>query len=386
MNPRILCVDDEPKVLRALRRKLHGQFTLDLAEGPVEALGVLNRQGPYAVVLSDMRMPGMDGVQFLAEVQKRTPDTVRIMLTGNADLSTAVRAVNEGNIFRFLTKPCDPEDLTRALQSGLEQYRLVRAEKELLEGTLNGSVKVLTEILSIVDPGAFGRAIELRDIAGEVARGLDMKQPWEVEVALMLSQLGRVTIPPELLAKSDAGHELTAEEKKMLARVPETGGSLISHIPRMASVAKIVKWQRAPESAPADDEQVRLGAGILKILGEFSALESGDGSWSSALRLIAERDKHHDPIVFEAALASLRAAVGTEAGDERTPIALAFEDLAPGHVLAAPIETVEGRCIIREGHKISHVLLTRLANHREISAFKEPIYVDPGSTPERRVG
>ena len=104
----------------------------------------------------------MDGVQFLQEAQRVAPDSVRIMLTGNADQQTAAGAVNEGRIFRFLNKPCTPEDLGHALTAGLEQYRLITAEKELLEKTLGGTIKMLMEILATVDPDLFGRAQALR--------------------------------------------------------------------------------------------------------------------------------------------------------------------------------------------------------------------------------
>ena len=140
MTEKILCVDDEANILEAHQRGLGKQFHIETALGAEQALGQIDAQGPYTVVVSDMRMPGMDGVQLLSEVRKRAPDSVRIMLTGFADLQTAIEAVNEGNIFRFLTKPCPQETLAKALSAGIEQYRLVTAEKELLAKTLRGAI------------------------------------------------------------------------------------------------------------------------------------------------------------------------------------------------------------------------------------------------------
>jgi hypothetical protein len=108
-----------------------------------------------------MRMPGMNGVQFLAQVRQAAPNTVRMMLTGYSDISAAMDAVNEGNIFRFLAKPCEQEILAKAIASGLVQYRLVRSEKDLLENTLMGSIKVLTDVLGAVSPEAFGKSIRI---------------------------------------------------------------------------------------------------------------------------------------------------------------------------------------------------------------------------------
>src|SRR5450631_170470 len=149
---RILCVDDEPNVLHAIERQFRKRFEITIALGPDLALREIAERGPFAVVVSDLRMPGMDGVQFLARVRQISPDTVRIMLTGEADFSAAIEAVNQGNIFQFLSKPCPAEMLGRALDAALEQHALIMAERELLERTLTGSVEVLSEILSLVNP------------------------------------------------------------------------------------------------------------------------------------------------------------------------------------------------------------------------------------------
>ena len=132
MNEKILCVDDEPNILEAYRRTLRKRFELDVACGGEEALQAIAQRGPYAVLVADMRMPGMNGVELLAKVRQIAPLTVRMMLTGNTDLQTAIDAVNQGHIFRFLTKPCSPEDFANALEAGLEQHRLLTAERQLL--------------------------------------------------------------------------------------------------------------------------------------------------------------------------------------------------------------------------------------------------------------
>ena len=124
MSEKILLVDDEPSILEGYERVLHQEFQIETASGGDEALQKLTAGGPYAVLVADMRMPGMDGAQLLAKVMIKFPETIRIMLTGNLDIQTAVRAVNEGSIFRFLTKPCEKETLISTLQAGLVQYRL----------------------------------------------------------------------------------------------------------------------------------------------------------------------------------------------------------------------------------------------------------------------
>ncbi|MFD1625263.1 hybrid sensor histidine kinase/response regulator [Azospirillum griseum] len=131
-NEKVLLVDDDPNVLSGYRRHLGRRYTLLTALGGQEALGILDAEPGIAVIIADMRMPGMNGVQFLSECQKHHGDAVRIMLTGNADQDTAIQAVNRGHVFRFLTKPTPVETVIEAVDAGLRQHRLHQAERELI--------------------------------------------------------------------------------------------------------------------------------------------------------------------------------------------------------------------------------------------------------------
>ncbi len=122
-RPRILIVDDDELILDALKRQLRSRFDLTTATEGKEAIRLVMSQGPYAVVVSDLRMPGMDGVTLLYLIRQAAPDTVRVLLTGKADLEAATLAINEGNIFRLLNKPCPTGMLLRALEAAVEQYR-----------------------------------------------------------------------------------------------------------------------------------------------------------------------------------------------------------------------------------------------------------------------
>ena len=122
MQERILFVDDDINILEGYKRQLRKEFAIDTAEGSEMGLKSIKNNDPYAVVVSDLRMPGMDGNQFLSRVKEIVPETIRIMLTGYADLKSAMVAINNGNIFRLLTKPCDKDILIGALNSGIEQY------------------------------------------------------------------------------------------------------------------------------------------------------------------------------------------------------------------------------------------------------------------------
>jgi DNA-binding NtrC family response regulator len=133
MPEKILFVDDEVQVLEGFQRLLHNTFQIETAAGAAEALKKLRKSKEYAVVVCDMRMPDMDGVHLLQKLKVDFPDVVRIMLTGNSDQQTAVEAVNEGNIFRFLNKPCGKDALVKALSAALIHYKIANNKEDLLD-------------------------------------------------------------------------------------------------------------------------------------------------------------------------------------------------------------------------------------------------------------
>jgi CheY-like chemotaxis protein len=133
MADKILFVDDEPLILDGYKRMLHSEFDVSTAQGGEQGLASVGDNGPYAVVISDMRMPGMSGAEFLAHLRQKAPETVRMLLTGYTGLDAAMSAVNEGNIFRYLTKPCDKQVLIAAINIGIIQYHTVRVERELIK-------------------------------------------------------------------------------------------------------------------------------------------------------------------------------------------------------------------------------------------------------------
>jgi two-component system cell cycle sensor histidine kinase/response regulator CckA len=133
---RVLCVDDEPLILEGLTTNLRRHFEVTTATSGADGLRALAENGPFSVVISDFRMPKMDGAVFLARAREMAPDTVRILLTGEASLEGAIAAVNLGHVFRFLTKPCSPSDLHRALTDAVEYARLVTADRHKLERKL----------------------------------------------------------------------------------------------------------------------------------------------------------------------------------------------------------------------------------------------------------
>ena len=306
MNSRILCVDDDASTLDAYQRGLRRQFQIKTALGAEQALEALASQGPYAVIVSDMQMPGMDGIQLLAAVRQRAPDTVRMMLTGVADLETAIGAVNEGSIFRFLTKPCPAKALATALEDGLEQYRLITAERELLENTLRGSIKVMSDILSLANPTAFGHAARAQHLVRELSQTLECTSLWEFEIAAMLSQIGCVTVPPDTLDCAYHGRRLSTHEMRMLEAHPSVGGDLVAKIPRLKGVAEIIAYQKKHfdgSGIPSDSvtgRDIPFGARILKVALDYDELKRSGLDDLQVMATLRDRSGWYDPDVVKA--------------------------------------------------------------------------------------
>jgi response regulator RpfG family c-di-GMP phosphodiesterase len=383
MIPKILFVDDEPHVLEGFQRALRKQFTLDVATDGFTALDLLKHRGPYGVLVADMRMPGMDGVQLLRKARDVAPDTVRLMLTGNADQQTAVDAVNQGHVFQFLNKPCSTERLVAALQNALRQYELVTAEKELLEKTLSGSVKVLADVLALADPTAFGAGQKLRDNMRAFAEAHQVPASWQLELAALLAHLGCITIPAPVLLKWRAGLTLLPAERAMLERIPETGAQLLANIPRLEPVARSVRYQEKNfdgTGRPADSvagEAIPIGARLLRVFGALLEREAAGQSQTEALEQLRHTPGMCDPRVIEsvAALFESVAPVSVPAApkDKR---AVKLADLQAGQVLAADVLTKDGVRVCRSGLTVTLLLLERLQNFAQLTELQEPIYVE----------
>jgi len=154
MSERILLVDDEENILEALGRMLRRSFEIRTATSGMEGLRILNTEPPFAAVVADQMMPGMDGAEFLAQVHAQFPDTVRIMLSGMRDFETSIRAVNEGHVFRFLTKPFPASSLQDVLEMAVEQYRLnlEMAENRKLRDISESTISICSYCNKVRDP------------------------------------------------------------------------------------------------------------------------------------------------------------------------------------------------------------------------------------------
>jgi response regulator RpfG family c-di-GMP phosphodiesterase len=363
--PRVLCVDDDQQILDGLARTLRSEFAVTTARGGIAGLAALRDNEPYAVIISDMRMPGMDGLAFLTRATELAADAVRVLLTGDADVALAVDAVNRCGLFRFLLKPVNHEALALALRDAVAQHELIVTERVLLEETLRGSIGALLEALSLADPLVFARATRVRRTVQTLLTAIDAPDAWSIEIAAALSQLGAVSLPPDVVGKLDKGTPLTKEESELVGRVPALSEHLLATIPRLDVVRDAIRLQTknydgsgAPDERIAGDE-LPIGARLLKAAVDIDQLESLGFTPTELVGVMVQRQGMYDPEILQA----MQELVQLDAHSmERVPRPMEFARLRVGMVLARDVVDEHGVLLVGRGTEVTAGLLARLNN------------------------
>jgi len=369
MNRKILFIDDEINILQGYNRALRKQYEVHTAIGPEEGLKAVRENGPFAVVVSDYAMPGMNGVEVLRKVKAHAPNTVRIMLTGYANMDNAIQAINEGSIFRFLSKPCSPENLSVSLDDGIEQYRLLMAEKELLEKTLSGSVRVMSQILSLVNPTAFSSTSRIKFYMKHLAEALGQPGIWRFELAAMLCQLGCITLPPDTLARIFSDQPLSPDEKDIFEKHPSIAGGLLENIPRLGGISKMiagqnVDWARPDSELP--DELSELGAQMLHVALDFDRLSLSHPIGTS-INIMRKRGSKYHPQILDA-MAKM------EQIERKMEVrTLKVDQIRVFMVSDEEVKTLTGVLLMASGQEVTKPILERLHSFSRTVGIIEPI-------------
>lgn len=369
MTERILFVDDEINVLEGIRRTLRTGYHLLFATSAARGLELAERHEDLAVVVSDLRMPVMDGVSFLAGIRQVRPHAVRMVLSGQADLDTALAAVNDGQLFRFLTKPVSREQLVEGLEAALTAFRDRRAEQELLEGTVAAAVALLAESLSLANPVAFHRTARILTAVEAIADGVKLGMTWEIRVAVLLSQIGCLSIPSTVLRKVAAGEEL--ENRDMLAydRHPAVAAAMVRRIPRMEGVADLVSRQRRPGPEPLEDPHRELAASVLRAASEYDLLASRGVPVAEIPAMLTGMDLGLPPEVIKA---TSRVRIHHERTEVRR---VAVDALTPDMVIEQDVMSTAGVLLVPKGQRVTDSVASHLVNFAVGTGIVEPLVV-----------
>jgi response regulator RpfG family c-di-GMP phosphodiesterase len=358
-KPQVLCVDDEIRIVEGLKDVLKDDFDVHVATGAEEALRTVNHLDDLAVVVCDMRMPKVDGATLLRAMARHRPHATRILLTGQASREDAIRAVNEGQIFKLLTKPCRAEELKGAINEGVALHRLALAERRILQETLIGAIHALMEVLAIANPVAFGRAAQIKRQVRDLAAKLGMPNFWQLEAAALLSQLGYVGLPADLMTKLQRGERLTPEEEAKIRDAPDLTNILLEHIPRLEPVLQILaalKWEDA-QLARLGDGTIGLGARILGLVLEYDALVSRGEPHDEACEKLRGRAGRFGLHLVE----QLDACIGESLESERV-MQVSVRQLQPGMRLREEIRTSTGALLVPRGFEVTQTFVDRIAH------------------------
>lgn len=357
-RPCVLFVDDERRLVEAYVHAFEEEYDVHIATSAAEGLQMLRQMKNVSVVISDFHMPEMDGATFLQEVMNHWPQITRILLTGTGGLESAKEAVNRGQIFRFLTKPCLLAHLRGALESGVAQHRLLNTERMVLQETLVECISALMEVLSVTNPVAFGRSQRIKSIVNEIAARLGSGGFWQLEAAALLSQIGYFAVNPELAEKMYYGRKLNDAEKAIAATVPGHARRLLESIPRLEPVIQILaalEWNEE-QLAKAGERMVGLGSRILAVALEIDSLGNQGFKNAQILAFLRQREARYGKRVLDAAASRLPSA---ETPDDAVDIPL--RQAIPGMRLRQEIRTPLGALLVPIGMEISARLLDRIS-------------------------
>lgn len=383
MNSTVLLVDDEPGVLRGYIRNIGQMFETATASSGEEALEMLKKEDKYGLIMSDYRMGGMTGVELFRKARELRPNTVRMLITGYADVKISLDAINEGSVFRMLTKPCDPQYFYRAIEDGLRQHELITMEKELLDQTLKGAVQMLGDIVSVLDQRTFGRSQKLSWAAQAVGKAMGLQKLWEIEVAATLCEVGRATLPLSVANKHFDEVNITEAEERLLRSLPETSYQLLAHIPRLESVAKNILYQDKNFDGtgfPADGlrgEYLPMGARILRVLKKLQQQADADKEIEVTLEDMLRHPAHYDPQIVKACrtIIPVLSRIFSKQQMGRKRVQVFLKDLQEGQRLSNPIQTSDGVMVIAAGSIITPAILQRIKNFASITPLKQPFEI-----------
>ena len=244
-SARVLLVDDEPNILAGHKRALRSEFDVHVALGGEAALATLESSGPFAVVVSDMKMPKMSGIELLEKIRKAYPKIVQIVLTGYADLELAISAVNSGNVFRFLTKPCSPANLIKAIQASVDQHTMTEVAEELaivkrLKDGLECTLRAFTRLVEFRDPYTAGHMDRTAELAAEIATriGLEPDRVQALHLAALVHDIGKVAVPSDILNKKGS---LSDNEFIKIQEHPVIGSEIFETLVTEWPIAQVVR-------------------------------------------------------------------------------------------------------------------------------------------------
>ena len=365
-KPKIMLVTSDAALAKIAKTELGKAVALTCLSSGEKALEVLDAEDDYMAVLAGLNLSGMDGLKLLAEVRREHPRLMRLLITADTNFKTAANAVNMGHISRLLPRPCPPKALKAAIKEAVQKYRKGQAENEAMKDTLFGTVRMLVDILELVQPDAVMRSKRIRRRAQRVCTALKAMPAQLMDMVVLLSNIGCVALPPEILEKMESGKRPSKEDMQIFYTHPSIAAALLENVPRMDKVAEIIRHQNTPVS-----QNPPMGARILKACIDMDRMELTGASPEKAVDFMASKPKIYDAKVVDVLKRHLEASKKIECHG------LNVADLEPGMVMQRDMVTSKGAILLPKGETLSEASHLRLQAFSDLLKVVEPVCVEP---------
>lgn len=381
MRHRILIVDDQQAILNLFSSVLKDRYAVETAHSAEDALPLVQPEPPFAAVIADVFLPGMNGIALLAQCAKVSPDTVRIALTGDSTRDTVVESVNHANVFRFVSKPVRVDNLVEIVEAAVRRYESLRVERDMMDTTVRTSVNLLLEVLATVDPVTFELSQRVVGAIRAFARTLRLSNAWELELTAALARIGTVSLPTLILRKVAHEIPLTPEESELLAGVPQLGSQLMRPVPRMERVAQAIRYQAKNydgSGTPADEvarEAIPLPARILRVFTDRARLELRGIVDERARTTMAARKGVYDPALLDACFRVFPHLLLSSVSEDRAVETVDADELEPEAVLGRDIRSNEGLLLVARGTRLTPIIVQRIRTHVALGSITGPFAI-----------
>ena len=332
-----------------------------------KGLAMLAQDDRFAAVLSGVHLPGMNGLRFLAQVRAKHPRAMRLLITADRSFKTAAGAINAAHISKLLPRPCPPTALKAAVQEAVRKYRQERSsDVDTTRDVLLGCARMLVDILELTHPDAVQRSKRIRARVQKVCTDLKAMPAQSMDMVILLSNIGCVALPPELLEAMESGKRLSKEDMQIYMTHPSIAAHLLSNVPRMAKISEIIRHQNTPAS-----QDPPLAARILKACIDMDQMERTGAPPEKAITFMASRPKVYDAKVLAALERSL------EENRLARCLNVTVAELEPGMVMQRNMVTTAGTILMNKGDVLSEASLLRLQTFHDLLKVQEPVCVEP---------
>jgi response regulator RpfG family c-di-GMP phosphodiesterase len=303
---RVLIVDDDINLLKGLKRNLCKYYDVDTAPGGEEALAQLESDGPYQVLLVDMNMPVMNGIEFLEEARKISPEAIPLMLTGNADQSTAVQAINQGKVFHFLNKPCPAEEIRKFIGDAMNEYNLSLVQGPHSAQVVEGSIQLMQDLAAQSSPFSKQERAVLENVVSEICGVVPDADEEMMLTAVPMMSLYLTYLPSSIRMAAAYNRKMHPHEQKAVANALTRAHDLLSSIPPLAPIAGAVLYHKKNydgRGIPLDDikeKEIPLGARILRIATDYAEIKKQGLERKYAVARLCRRLGAFDPEILDA--------------------------------------------------------------------------------------